>query len=191
MTLIKLNTMSRKSNEPKILLDCDVVIHFVKASQQLLLPKVFPGRFVMLDKVHTELTSRNSEALPITNFLTWCNIPVMPMPTDRMIFKEYAVLKREMGIGEAACLAVARYTKDFVASSNLSDICDYCTNHGIIYITTMDILLEIYNQGLLSEADCDKFIYDVKSKGSKLINGIDTIEAYKALKATTAELKTA
>ncbi len=87
-----------------------------------------------------------------------------------------------MGDGEAACLAVAKHTKDYVASSNLADIFEYCKLHGIVYMTTMDILLEVYNQGLLSEADCDKFIYDVKSKGSRLVTGIDKIEDYKIKK---------
>lgn len=174
--------MSKKSNEPKILLDSDVVIHFVKGGKQLLLPKIYPDRFVMLDKVHKELTVRNSKALPINNFLDWCKIPVIGMPTEKEILKEYARLKNELDDGEAACLAVARFKKDYVASSNLSDIYSYCKEHGIIYYTTMDLLLALYNQGLMDEAECDLFIYDVKTKGSKLIDKIDKIEDYKKMK---------
>lgn len=44
--------MTKKINpQPRILLDCDVIIHFTKAGKQLLLPKIFPNRFVILDKV--------------------------------------------------------------------------------------------------------------------------------------------
>jgi hypothetical protein len=46
----------------------------------------------------------------------------------------------------------------------------------------MDLLLELYNLRKISEADCDLFIYDVKSKGSKLIKGIDKLEDYKKKK---------
>lgn len=174
--------MSKKSSEPKILLDADVVIHFIKAGKQLLLLKVFPNRFVMLDKVHKELTVRDSKAIPVNNFLNWCKIPVIPIPVNAEILKEYARLKKELGEGEAACLAVARYTKDYVASSNLKDIYAYCTEHGIVYYTTMDLLLELYKQGTMSEAECDQFICDVKSKGSKLIYGIENIEEYNKMK---------
>lgn len=174
--------MSKKNSEPKILLDSDVVIHFVKGGKQLLLPKIYPDRFVMLDKVHKELTVRNSKALPINNFLDWCKIPVIEMPTEKEILKEYARLKNELDDGEAACLAVARFKKEYVASSNLSDIYSYCKEHNIVYYTTMDLLLELYNTGKLSEAECDLFIYDVKSKGSKLIKGVDKIEEYKKMK---------
>jgi hypothetical protein len=179
--------MSRKKNEPKILLDSDVVIHFIKGGQSILLPKAYPGRFVMLDKVHTELSGRHSDSLPIQNFLNWCGIPIIAMPLSKDIYKEYASLKKGMGDGEAACLAVARYQKEFVASSNLSDIRTYCEQNGIVYLTTMDILLEIYEQGLLTEAECDQFIYDVKSKNSRLIDGIDTIEDYKIFKRGAIE----
>lgn len=174
--------MSKKANEPKILLDADVVIHFIKAGKQLLLPKVFPGRFVMLDKVHAELTTRNSKALPVNNFLDWCKIPVIPIPNTPDILKEYGRLRKELGFGEAACLAVARYSKDYIASSNLKDIYDYCREHNIVYYTTMDLLLELYNQEMISEADADQFILDVKNKGSRLINGVDTIKEYAEMK---------
>lgn len=175
--------MSKKSSEPKILLDADVVIHFIKAGKQLLLPKVFPNRFVMLDKVYNELTVRNSKSLPVNNFLTWCKIPVIPIPVNSEIIREYARLKKELGEGEAACMAVARFTKDYIASSNLKDIYKYCNEHGIVYYTTMDLLLELYNQGIMSEPECDQFIYDVKNKDSKLISGVDSIVQYKKMKS--------
>ena len=160
------------------------IIHFIKAGRQILLPQIFPGRFVMLDKVYKELTGRNGKDLPIDNFLTWCKIPVIPMPTDRLILIEYAKLKaNSVGEGEAACMAVARFKKEYVASSNLKDIYNYCQEHNIVYYTTMDLLLELYNAGTLTEEECDLFIYDVKNKGSRLIKEIDKIEDYKKRKA--------
>lgn len=174
--------MAKKSTKPKILLDCDVIIHFAKAGQQLLLPKIFPGRFVILDKVWRELEKRRSGIQALSNFLDWCKIDIIAMPSDSNIIREYALLKKGVGDGEAACMAVAKHTKDYIASSNLNDIQDYCEKHEIVYLTTMDILLEAYNLGLISEADCDLFIYEVKSKGSILIHGIDTIKAYQESK---------
>jgi len=69
------------SGEPKILLDCDVVIHFLKGGKILELPTIFPGRFVMLDKVYNELLKRNSNALAIAVFLASTQVPVITMPT--------------------------------------------------------------------------------------------------------------
>lgn len=170
--------MVKKSSDPKILLDCDVIIHFIKAGKQLLLQKIFPDRFVILDKVKAELDKHKGSQTSITNFITWSKIPIVPMPRNLEIIKEYSFLKKTKGDGEAACMAVARHTKDYIASSNLRDIEDYCQLHGIVYLTTMDILLKAYSTGVMDEAECDDFIKEVKDKKSKLIYNINSITAY-------------
>lgn len=171
-------------NEPRILLDCDVIIHFTKAGYQLLLPKIFPNRFVILDRVLAELERRKKSLTQLENFIEWSKIEVIPMPNHPAIIKEYAILKdlRGRGEGEAACMAVAKHTQDYIASSNLSDIKNYCELHGIQYLTTMDILLQAYNDKLMTESECDTFIAEVKAKKSKLIDGIDSIVAYSKTK---------
>jgi predicted nucleic acid-binding protein len=155
-----------------------IIIHFTKAGQQLFLPKIFPKRFVILDKVKAELDKRKNNIVALENFIEWSKIEIIPFPKDIDIIKEYAKLKYSMGDGEAACLAVAKHTKDYIASSNLKDIRAYCDYFGIVYLTTMDILLEGYKNGVLTELACNTFIKDVKSKGSKLIDSIDTIVDY-------------
>lgn len=175
--------MAKKSNDPKILLDCDVIIHFIKAGKQLLLPKIFPERFVILDKVKAELDKHKSSRTSIDNFIIWSKIPIIKMPINIDIIKEYSLLKKTKGDGEAACMAVARHTKDYIASSNLSDIATYCKQHGIVYLTTMDILLQAYSSGVMNEAECDGFIKEVKDKKSKLIYNINSIKAYEKQKA--------
>ncbi|WP_269225077.1 hypothetical protein [Flavobacterium eburneipallidum] len=174
--------MTKKSNDPKILLDCDVIIHFIKAGKQLLLPKIFPGRFVILDKVFEELMARPSNKIPVGNFIEYTKIDVIPIPNKIEIIKEYSRLKKIVGNGEAACMAVARNTNDYIASSNLKDIRLYCEEYNIVYLTTMDILLEAYKLKIMSELECDDFIKEVKLKDSKLIRNIDSITAYEKLK---------
>lgn len=156
------------NKEPKILLDSDVVRHFISGGQILLLPAIFPGRFVMLDKIKNELCRSRSLEPIVNNFLKATHVPVVPFPVTREIVIEYAYLTRQFGEGESACMAVARHQAQFIASSNLKDIKAYCNQHGITYLTTMDILKSAFDQGLLNIAQCDQFISDVLSKGSKL-----------------------
>ena len=179
--------MAKKSDDPKILLDCDVIIHFIKAGKQLLLAKIFPERFVILDRVKAELDKHKSSQTSISNFIEWSKIPVIPMPNSIEIIKEYILLKKTLGDGEAACMAVAKHTKDYIASSNLRDIGQYCQQHGIVYLTTMDILLQAYTSGIMDEAECDGFIKEVKDKKSKLIHNIDSIKAYETYKQTNTK----
>lgn len=172
--------MAKQKDEPKILLDADVVIHFVKAGYQMKLTAIFPGRLVMLDKVKQELLKRKSEALGIENFLAWCKIPVEVMPKDLNILKEYAALKKLRGEGESACMAVARFRTEFIASSNITDIKTYCKQHAIVYYTTLDVLEIAIANSVITEAECDKFISEVKLKGSKL--PCNTMVEYRKLK---------
>lgn len=80
--------MKKTTNKPKILLDCDVIIHFTKAGQQLLLPKIFPNQFVILDKVKAELLKRKSKITALENFIEYSKIPVISLPHENKILKE-------------------------------------------------------------------------------------------------------
>ena len=161
--------MSKKS-EPNILLDSDVVRHFLNGNRIHQLSAIFPNRFVMLDKVKNELCKSKSLVTPVTNFLSMFKIPVLTFPSKLDIIKEYAMLMKvkKLGEGESACMAVARFEKEYIASSNLKDIKAYCAEHGIFYYTTMDLLVEAMSKKIMTEAECDQFINDVKAKGSKL-----------------------
>lgn len=161
--------MSKSKIPPQILLDADVVRHFLKASKFLfILPKIFPRQLVILDKVKQELCRSASLMQSVNNFLMQTKIPIIDFPQKREIILEYATLLKTFGSGESACMAVARFQKQYIASSNLKDIAIYCSKHSITYYTTMDLLNEAYKKGLMTEADCDEFIYEVLRSGSIL-----------------------
>lgn len=160
--------MSKQLSEPLILLDADVVRHFINGSRIFELQQVYPKRFVMLEKVKDELCRSKGLEKIVNNFVSMTALPLIPFPMDLKIIREYAVLKKSLGDGESACLAVAKFQKQYVASSNLKDIKEYCEENSIVYLTTMDILYTALEKGILSEIECNKFINDVKAKGSKL-----------------------
>jgi predicted nucleic acid-binding protein len=172
--------MSRNSNEPKILLDSDVVRHFINGRQILKLAAIFPKRFVMLDKVKDELCKSKQIASTVINFLSMTKVDVIDFPNQKNIILEYAILSKKFGEGESACMAVAKFQKQFIASSNLKDIKSFCETHGITYLTTMDILIQAINNNIMTENECNEFITEVKLKGSKL--PCNTILEYRRLK---------
>jgi hypothetical protein len=158
-------------NKKIILIDADVVSHFISGGQILLLPKIFNYRVKILDKVYKELSKFTSKKKHVDNLVNYKLIEVIPFPEDNIdIKKEYYHIKKLMfkGDGEAACLAVVRHTNNIIASSNLKDIKSYCEMHSIVYLTTMDFLCEALRKALLSETQCDEFISNVLKAGSKL-----------------------
>ncbi len=154
-----------------ILIDADVVSHFITGGQILKLPTIFTIPLKILDKVYAELSKFNSKKRHVDNLVNYKLIEVIPFPEDNAeIKKEYYHIKKLMfkGDGEAACLAVVRHTNDIIASSNLKDIKSYCVMHSVEYLTTMDFLCEALKKSILSEAQCDEFIAKVLKAGSKL-----------------------
>ncbi len=65
-------------------------------------------------------------------------------------------------------MAVARHTKDILASSNLKDIKHYCETHQIQYLTTMDFLCHALITGMFDENRCNTFIQTVLANKNKL-----------------------
>jgi hypothetical protein len=157
-----------------ILIDADVVSHFVTANETAVLHQIFPTNPIyMLDKVHAELQRWASPRMLslVSDLLSKRKIHLMDFPEeDEIIKKEYAWIKSMLfkGDGESACLAVAKYQKNILASSNLKDIKSYCITHKIDYLTTMDFLCEALRSGLFDEARCNRFISFVLAANSKL-----------------------
>ncbi|HBG23874.1 MAG TPA: hypothetical protein DDX10_02160 [Rikenellaceae bacterium] len=50
----------------------------------------------------------------------------------------------------------------------LLDIVYYCKENNITYFTTMDFLYQAMKSNVMTEKECDEFIAEVTSKGSKL-----------------------
>ena len=59
-----------KSSEPNILLDSDVIRHFINGGKIHQLSSINPKRFLMLDKVKNELCRSKSLETTVNNFLT-------------------------------------------------------------------------------------------------------------------------
>ena len=160
-----------KSKPKDILIDADVVSHFITGGQLFILNKIYPNRLVLLDKVYNELKRHSSRAQEVQNLINFRIVELRPFPAhDATINKEYLHIKKMMfkGEGESACLAYVRHTKDIIGSSNLKDVKHYCNLHGIELLSTMDFLCEARKKGLLNEEQCDEFIFRVLQAGSKL-----------------------
>lgn len=154
-----------------ILIDADVVSHFITGGAIIHLPGIFPNKIKVLDKVYSELCRFPNKKTEVDNLINFRLLEIMTFPEDNEAIKrEYLHIKKFMfkGDGESACLAVVRNTKDILASSNLKDIAQYCKMHSIEYLTTMDFLCEAKKKGIMSESTCNAFIAKVKEAGSKL-----------------------
>ncbi len=159
------------ANKTKIVLDADVIIHFIKAGQFSLLLDIFPEyQYLILDVVYNEVTKHRETKTQIDNTLQFfssriSNIKFAPKGES---IREYARLLRSLGRGESACMVYCLDNHDVLGSSNLRDLKQYCSENGITYLTTLDFLYYAYIRKKITKEECDAFIEEVISKDSKL-----------------------
>ena len=158
-------------DEKLVLLDSDVIIHLFRAERLSLLQELYPDRIIILDVVYLELLQNPTINKQIENLLRFKQAKIYDFPTQNdEVMKEYIFLTQSQlkGKGESACMAVCRFDKNILASSNLRDIKPYCTQHNIQYLTTLDLLAIAFQRQVISEADADQCIKDIKANGSRL-----------------------
>lgn len=163
--------MVKKAENKIIIIDADVVSHFIKAGEIYSLNSIFEYEIRVLDKVYNELKNNHTWKNQIDNLIEQRIIKIETFPEDNSeIKKEYFHIKKVMfkGEGESACLAYVRYTNNIIASSNLKDIASYCKTHNITYLATMDFLCYALEKKIFSLERCNLFISKVLASRGKL-----------------------
>lgn len=151
-----------------ILVDADVLSHFIAANKIYDLPKILsPHKLMIVEQVYKEASYSpifDDRQAELDRWMQECSIPKVSFPyLNQNIKLEFYRLKKDnphYGAGERACMSMARFGRETIASSNFRDVADYCDANGIEYIGVMDILLIAMRKGVYTEADCNALIHD-------------------------------
>lgn len=162
--------MQTGHKKTKIVLDADVIIHFMEADSFSLLPAIFPEYdYILLDVVYNELAKNHKTKHLIDNCLRYLpKLKQERFAPQGASMKEYFLLQRTLGKGESACMIYCRDNQDVLGSSNLRDIKDYCTKNNITYLTTLDFLCYAYCRKKMTAEECKAFMQAVNKAGSRL-----------------------
>ena len=172
-----------------ILVDADVVSHFIATDHIYELNEILsPHQLYIVDNVYKEATYHPSDKERKNKVDEWlkkskaCRISFPKL--NRKIMAEFFKLKRDyklLGDGECACMAMARFEQEAIASSNFRDVAPYCEANGIEYIGTLDILLIAKRKGHWDIDQCNQFIMDaIKVNNARF--PVSKIEDYKTEK---------
>ena len=155
----------------KIVLDADVIIHFMKGECLNVLLDIFPEyEYLILDVVYLEL-SKNKETKKYIDR----HLDVFSKKIRKVTFspigdsqRDYFKLTRTLGKGECACMIYCKDNRNVLGSSNLLDIKSYCEKYQVTYLTTLDFLYYAFVKKVMTGTECNEFIQTVIEKGSKL-----------------------
>ena len=167
-----------------ILVDSDVISHFIATGHIYDLNQILsPHHLLIVEQVYKEATYHpwdDTRKEEVDEWLSKSKAEKINFPSQSMIVEEYYRLKHEnkrFGNGECACMAMAKYGKETIASSNFRDVAEYCDANGIEYIGVLDILQIALNKGFWDVEKCNQFIHD-----ALIINQarfpVDNIEDY-------------
>lgn len=98
------------------------------------------------------------------------NISVIEWSPDSETLQIYSRLLRTKGKGESACMAYCQTHNDVLASCNLKDTKDYCEQHGITYVTFLDLIWCAWQRKVLTEDECNQCIQDAISARNHIPN---------------------
>lgn len=151
-----------------ILIDADVISHFIATNRIDMLTVILaPHAVYVVDNVYKEATWHPTDSqrkAKVDAWMTRCKVTHIGFPyMNEHIKKEFYRLKKAsplLGEGERACLSIARFGHEVVASSNFRDVASYCDAFGIEYIGTLDILAIAIRKGIYTAEDCNCFIAD-------------------------------
>ena len=125
--MIQLKT--RMSKRTKIVLDSDVIIHFIKGGQLPMIHTIFPEfQYVIIDTLlDEELRKYDSTKNYLDKYLNLFkgNIEVIEWNPNYEMTIELTLLTKKFGFGESVCMVFCKYNQDVIASSNIKDITEY------------------------------------------------------------------
>ena len=169
-----------------ILLDADVISYFISCNEILFLHKILsPHPISILDNVYREVARISSRKIILDNLLKSIRVvSIMAFPIgDIEIKKEFALIKKInplIGDGERACMAVAKFNKNIIASSNFRDIAPYCKANNILFLGTLDILAIALQKGIFDPTRCNSFIATARAvNNARFPSIVKTINDYK------------
>lgn len=153
----------------KIVLDTDVVLHFLKGGRLSLLPEIFEEcEYIMLSTTYDELKDKTQRAQIDNQINLIRNITKKEFEPKGEMRSVYAELIRRFGRGESACMAYCQFENHVIGSNNTKDIRDYCAENNIAYLTTSDFLYYAIKRGKMTEDQALRLISDARLHGSNV-----------------------
>lgn len=170
--------------------DTDCLSAFLWVHNESLLPKLYPGKIVIPKPVYIEFCRPSISHLKarIDTMFAKGEVIIQDIVVGTDEFNTYYQLTesptdglKTIGKGEAASIALAKEKRGIVASNNLRDIDVYIKEFELEHTTTSDILVDAYQQGLITEVEGNSIWAAMVAKRRRL--GANSFSEYILAKA--------
>lgn len=146
-----------------IVIDSTVIFNFGVIGQFELLEKLYKNQLVIptdvkvevvIDRIAGPIVEEKIKNQIIREYL-------IKYDCENEEIKDYIRLRRKFGLGESACLAIAKNSSCTVATDDMRVARKYCEDNNISLIGTLGILYKAYENGLISADDGQAILSDM------------------------------
>ena len=173
--------------EKELFFDTDCISAFLWIDNTSIITKLYNKSIAIPPQVYNELQSCRGQAIVVKEridlMVSSGDAIIVDMETDSKEYEIYSSLAVSptsntslIGRGEAACIAMAKERNGILASNNLRDITKYIEEYNLEHITTGDILVDAYENGMFSKDEIEGIWRNMLSKRRKL--GAQSFEEY-------------
>lgn len=167
-----------------IFFDTDCISAFLWVKNESILEKLYYGRIIIPRMVYDEMSKpRVSWMKDRIDLLIKSGVArICDMDLESYEYDLYLKLtalgdnRKVIGKGEASCISLAKKYNAIIASNNLKDVSYYIEKFSLRHITTGDILLEAYNEEIITEDEGNAIWAKMIAKRRKL--GANTFSDY-------------
>lgn len=154
--------------------DTDCLSAFLWTDRGSIVTQLYPGRVIVPQSVIDELSRVSTPAFKerVESLTASADVEVHDIDVASPAFPLYRQMTsrpkpgfKVVGRGEAAAMALAIAHQGIVASNNFRDTATYIRAFGLKYKTTGSILVEAYENGLVSEAEANAIWVDMLAEG--------------------------
>jgi len=163
--------------------DNDCISAFLWTKTEWILESLFPNNILVPKEVYIELSKVPYLKGRIDNLINSGQATIHEIilgSEESNLFQSLTGLTEGrrivIGKGEAAVLSLVKFRGGIVASNNLKDISDYIKEYCLRHTTTAEILVEAFENGLITEIDANNIWANMLAKKRKL--GATTFSDY-------------
>lgn len=154
--------------KPPLILDTDLLSCFCDANRMDILEKLYSSNMVILSQVIYEISVVRKFRPIFEPSIKQKHINMVDLNPLGEDGQEFVKLRHigKLGMGEASCMAFARYNGGTVGSNNMGDVEKYCKKHNLGLMTVRPIMVEAVQKGIISLGDAENIwhIFGTKSK---------------------------
>lgn len=167
--------------------DTDCISAFLWVDETSIVTKLYGNNVMIPKQVYNELSACTGVGVVLKQRIDLMikngEASIVDMESDSSEYSLFSSLainvpegQKVIGKGEAACIALAKERNGILASNNLYDIKIYIEKYGLKHTTTADILVDAYDNKLLSEDEIEKVWADMLARRRQI--GAKTFSDY-------------